>query len=286
MQETGMRLLLLGFDTEFSPDRDIELSLKGVAAITRILTEHKVGATFFVVGELLSSARRAFRELLTKSNLFDVQSHSYTHCHIKDTYYQKAVSLRQVDEELKRTNDLIGSVFDTQVIGFRVPGNFYEGLRGERELLSVIWNNGIRFVGSNGMGLWESLPAPFTQPYWYADEGFPDLLEVPITGWHCCTLYGYVKNVPALWPPIEPWGLPPHPPKDLEEGIRIFRKEFEYAINNDLVYSPGFHPWSLYKFDAKISVLSVLLEIAENSGTPVKSFRQFYMEKKSEKNNA
>ena len=274
-------VLLLGFDTEgarpsddskVDEDERIKESLSALDVITGILEENKTPATFFILGRLLDSAGDEYRKRLDKP-YFDIESHTYSHKSMK------SCSLAELDDELKQTKALIKKVFGIEAIGIRAPGNYYHGLQGCNERLKILWDNGVRFVGSDGKGPpGNSMPAPFTQPYWYEKEGFPELLENPITGWQCVFL---LRTVNFSWEP-----KPAFPsgeildalPKTVDEEIAVFRKEFQYAIDNGLVYSPDFHPWSLYRFDKEVAVIRFLIEMAKDNDVPIKSFKEYYLD--------
>jgi len=280
-----MSILLLGFDTEGNRPSDsktdvderIRESLSAVSLITTILNEYKASATFFILGRLLDCAGNEYRKLLAQQKNFDVQSHTYTHRALKPP---GGLSLQELDDEVKQTKKLIEKFFGVEAIGVRAPGNYYKGLQGYPDRLRILWDNGVRFLGSDGMGPPEApVPAPFTQPYWYKKEGFPKLLELPITGFHCTYLLQTIGD-PLHWK--DRVGFPTGEilrelPKTVDEQISVRQKEFQYAIDNDLLYSPGLHPWSIYRFDKKLRCLRFLIEMAKDNGVPIKSFKDYYL---------
>lgn len=253
----------------------IEESLAGVASICRVLNELKARASFFMVGELLARAGRRYAELLAGNERFNIGNHTYTHMWIlgDDTGCFR--------DELLRTTDLIERHFAFVPIGFTAPGCFHRGLRGRAAQLKVLWEGGYRHVttdGAAGPQAPPNSPAPFTQPYWYTDEGFPEILEVPLTGWHCNMLFNTGHQNDG-WRPAP--GLPDGTvverlPRTVEEGFAIRKGELEYAIENRLVYSPCMHPWSLYRFDPELKHLRRLIEVAMDRGVPCVNCRDVY----------
>ena len=174
---------------------------------------------------------------------------------------------------------LILKYFGERPIGFCAPGNFYRGFQGHPKQLGILWEQGYKFVGSDGVGppgrRW---PSPFTQPYWHAKDGFPDLLEEPVTGWPCNMLFNSGGQIDD-WKPAP--GFPDGTimeklPATLEEGLVARKKELEYAINNNLVYAPAMHPWSVYRFDPKLEHLDLLIEIAKEKNVPIMNCRGLY----------
>lgn len=287
-----MSVLLLGFDTESEYAAHASNSLKSgvrkkwlveslsaVEAISRILKKHRAPATFFLLGCLLDIAGREYQNLLRDNEMFNVESHTYSHLRIKPP---NAISLTKLQEEIKQTKKLIKEYFHTDSIGLRAPGNFFKGLQGYPDILKVIWDNGIRFLGSDGQGPSDKpMPASFAQPYWYKAEGFPYLLELPITGWHDTFLLGRV-----LLPWSKQVGFPDGQildalPRTVDEQISVYRREFQFAIDHDMIYSPGLHPWSIYRFDPKLGFLRFLLEMAEREKVPVSNFKKYYEKKLS-----
>ncbi|GAH02081.1 unnamed protein product, partial [marine sediment metagenome] len=189
-----MSVLLLGFDTESDiaagnetdVDESIRESLSAVSLITTILDEYQARATFFILGRLLGCAGDEYQKLLGGRENFDIESHTYSHKSLKPP---GGLSLAELDDEVKQTKELIEKFFDVEAIGVRGPGGLYKGLQGYPDRLKILWDNGVRFLGSDGVGPPEAImPAPFTQSYWYKKEGFPKLLELPVTGWHCTYL--------------------------------------------------------------------------------------------------
>ena len=279
-----MSLLLLGFDTEgvraedskVDVDERIRESLSALSVITTILDEYQAPATFFILGRLLDWAGYEYGKVLDQPENFDIESHVYSHRVLRPG----GVSLTELDDEVKRTKDLIQKFFGAEAIGVRAPGNYYKGLQGYPDRLKILWDNGVRFLGSDGEGPPEApVPAPFTQPYWYEKEGFPRLLELPITGFQCCYLLQTIGDL--HWK--DKVGFPTGEilrelPRTVDEQILVRQKEFQYAIDNDLVYSPGLHPWSIYRFDNNLACLRFLIQMANNNNVPIKSFKEYYLD--------
>ena len=60
----------------------------------------------------------------------------------------------------------------------------YRGLRDRPDLLEVIRASGLRYVTSWGRNEDNGNPTPWeVQPFTYADEGFPEILELPFQFW-------------------------------------------------------------------------------------------------------
>ena len=61
------------------------------------------------------------------------------------------------------------------------------------------------------------------------------------------------------------------------------QKEFDFAIENDLVYSLAMHPWSMFRFDPEMRHLELLIEQAKENNIPIVNCLQEYEEYKSNK---
>jgi len=281
-------MFILRFDLETAyalrsaPETDENWQLwidEAVAAVSRIvavLRQHDAPATFFIVGRVLEKGGDRLAPVLKSHPLIDIQSHSYSHMVVKSDDDAVADQFRQ---ELRKTSALIETHFGARPIGFCAPGNFYRGLQGCRKPLRVLREEGYRFVGSDGEGPPERpMPAPFTQPYWYADDGFPDLLEEPITGWHCNMLFNTGGQSDNFRPQV---GFPDGSvleklPATIEEGFAARAKEFQYAIDHGLIYAPAYHPWSIYRFDPEMAHMGRLIDMARANDVPILNCRQLY----------
>ena len=62
--------------------------------------------------------------------------------------------------EVVRTNELIAEIFGREPIGLRMLAGFYRGMRGEPQILDILWRNGIKFLSADLRGPGDMLPAP------------------------------------------------------------------------------------------------------------------------------
>jgi len=151
--------------------------------------------------------------------------------------------------EVVRTNELIAEIFGREPIGLRMLAGFYRGMRGEPQILDILWRNGIKFLSADLRGPGDILPSSLKEPFWYADEGFPKLLELPGHSWHDNVLKGYTEH-PIIWPSPPGFSYPPRPPRTAQEEFEVYRREIDYAIEVGFTYySPVLHPWSLCRID-------------------------------------
>jgi len=266
-----MTTFVIGYDTEYV--QDLGWSLHAVEAVAAVHRKHEAPATFFFVGQLLELQGERYAASLKGDDLFDAQSHTYSHLSLKSQHPER---LSAAAEELRKTADLIGRHFGARPIGLCGPGGYENGLKDCPAMLRVIWDSGGRYVSTDGRGPGGTIPAPLTQPYWYAEQGFPDLLELPAQDFHENVLKGY-QHVPAYWPPILPWGLPNRPPTTPEEEFAYFRQGLDYAVEHGLAYyRTYFHPWSVYRFNREARTIDLLLAHARQIGMEITSCTKYY----------
>jgi peptidoglycan/xylan/chitin deacetylase (PgdA/CDA1 family) len=244
--------LLIGYDTEsaavgeglarfIGPDvpqyrcaLEPETTRRGVGLLQRLHEELEAPCTFFVCGRTLLHALDAI-EPLAGSDLFDIQQHTFSHVVFRDVYYRPIggdgeavleetphVAIR---EELAFTADLIRRYLGRECVGLRTPFGYYRGLLGRPDLMDLIQSTGHHYVTSWGRNEQNGNPTPFVQPFAYAEDGYPDLLEIPFQFW-----------LDGIWFDAHGYG----------EG-RTFRTALEGAIDEvadrDLVFATAFHEW-------------------------------------------
>ena len=124
-----------------------------------------------------------------------------------------------------------------------------------------MWEAGYRYVRSVGKGPKSTLPALLDQPFWYAQDGFPELLETPSHAWHDNILTGQPATV--HWPPLLPWPYPTKMPRDAQGVYQAYTPGIDYCVQHGLLYYlPIFHPWSIYRIDEQAAQIAMLLDHA------------------------
>ncbi|PJB62216.1 MAG: hypothetical protein CO095_19025, partial [Armatimonadetes bacterium CG_4_9_14_3_um_filter_58_7] len=176
----------IGYDTECVAD--LSVSLKAVEVVAAVHRKHGAPATFFFVGQLLEAQGERYAAALGEDNLFDIQSHTYSHYGLKGNAPEHVA---RAAEELQKTADLIDEHFGKRPIGVCGPGGYENGLQDCPNMLRVLWDSGARYISTDGRGPGGTIPSPLTQPYWYAEQGFPTLLELPAQDFHENVLKGY-----------------------------------------------------------------------------------------------
>ena len=281
-----MATLLIGYDTEsaavgeglarfIGPDvpqyraaLDPDSTRRGVALLRRLHEELDAPCTFFVCGRTLLHALDAI-EPLAGSPLFDLQQHTYSHVVFRDVRYRAEgaeaeallpetppVALR---EELRMTSELIRKYLGRECIGLRTPFGYYRGLRDRPDLLEIVRDTGHRFVTSWGRNEENGNPTPWVQPFVYAEEGFPDVLEIPFQFW-----------LDGIWFDTHGYG----------EGV-AFRRALEGAVDEvadqDLVFATAFHEWCAVEADEEgTGWIRGLIEHARKRGVEVMSYADYW----------
>jgi len=245
--------------------------LAGIRAVAEVHLRAGAPATFFLVGRLVEQASQELRDLLDHP-IFDLQSHSYTHADLVEIA-DDPVALHH---ELADSRQLIEDTFGRPVIGLTAPGGFTKGFAGQRNLLDGVWEAGYRYVRSAGLGPFDSVPAPITQPFWYTQDGFPDLLEFGLHAWHDNHLTG--QPCVSHWPPVLPWGLPSKMAQTAQEVYQAYAPGIDHIAEHDLLtYIPCLHPWSIYRVDRQAKQIELLLSHAQKVVT-IKSCTGVYEE--------
>lgn len=240
----------------YTPEH-IDEFVAGVEAVAWVHEERQAPATFFLVAKMLQVAGPRLRTVLDRP-LFDIQCHSFTHPDLQGIEAD-AAALRH---ELVDSKKLIEDTFGRPVVGLTAPGGYSAGFSGHPRILQALCEAGYTYVRSVGAGPGGTVPAPLNGPFWYAEDGFPDLLETPSHAWHDNILTGQPANV--HWPPVLPWDYPSVMPTDAEGVYQAYAPGIDHCVEAGLLYYlPIFHPWSIYRVDAGAGQIARLLDHAE-----------------------
>jgi peptidoglycan/xylan/chitin deacetylase (PgdA/CDA1 family) len=270
-----MTTYIAAYDTE---SQDCLLAVRQIVEIHR---KYQIPATFFIVARLLEQQGQEYRRLIGDDPLFEIASHSYTHMLLHDhRVCGKAGPRHQYEHEIIESKQRIEECFDRNVIGFRPPVGSSTGLRGKPDLLGLCQKAGYRYSSSLLWGPGETMPALLHEPFTYAEEGYPELLEVPACGWH----ENVLKGTTVLDPPV-PLLLFPHPMPEAARTspVKTPREEFDvHRLFVDRAMQTGagsvsliWHPWSLYRFDPQMTMLEWLFMYVGEKELPVATFADY-----------
>jgi peptidoglycan/xylan/chitin deacetylase (PgdA/CDA1 family) len=239
-----------------------------VALLDRLHEELEAPCTFFVCGRTLVHALDAL-EPLAGSALFDIQQHTYSHVVFRDVRYRPigtdleavlpetpAVALR---EELTFTSELIRKYLGRECIGLRTPFGYYRGLRGRADLLEIVQETGHHYVTSWGRNEQNGNPTPWVQPFAYAEEGFPGILEIPFQFW-----------LDGIWFDANGYG----------EGRafgQALRGAIDEIVEQDLVFATAFHEWCAVEANEEgTGWIRSLIEYARELGVEIMSYSEYW----------
>lgn len=281
-----MATLLIGYDTEsaavgeglarfIGPDvpqyraaLDPETTRRGVGLLARLHEELEAPCTFFVCGRTLLHALDAF-EPLAGTDLFDIQQHTYSHVVFRDVRYQAAGSETEavlpetphvaLRAELTFTSELIRKYLGRACLGVRTPFGHYRGLRDRPDLLEIVRETGHRYVTSWGRNEQNGNPTPFVQPFAYADEGFPGILEIPFQFW-----------LDGIWFDAHGYG----------EGLgfrRALRDAIDAICDQDIVFATAFHEWCAVEANEEgTGWIRGLIERARERDVEIMSYSEYW----------
>jgi len=252
--EGGVRYVA-AYDTE---------SPRCLEACSKIVEVHKrfeMPATFFVLGKRLKQNPTGYRELLDDP-LFEIGSHGYSHKLLRfNPFCGRAAPSAKMRTEIFEGKAWVEKVFERPCLGLRPGCGFENGLRGAPDVLALIQEAGFRYVSSLIWGPDYSLPAPLTQPFDYAADGYPAIWELPGHGWHENLLKNSNELGPkklTLWPPAIPEAIPDGFISTPEEEYAINRIFLERAVSQKHRFvSLIWHPWSLAAFDPEMKMLEL-----------------------------
>lgn len=282
-----MTCYMAAYDTEMSsvrrPRSDVPSCLEACRRIVEVHRRHGMPATFFIVGRVLEETPEEFRRLLDDP-LFEVASHGYAHRVLMDhPICGPAAGPDEIREEVERGIESIERVFRRRCRGFRTACGFADGLRGAPEALAFLAQADVRYVSSVLWGEDFSLPAPVTQAFAYAAEGYPELCEIPAHGWHENLLKGNNRVFgtgalravlfPAPFPEAVPPGFVTTPEEEFRYNNRFFidRALAERSGHVSLIW----HPWSLALFDPGMRMLELTFRYVRERGLEPCTFGEF-----------
>jgi peptidoglycan/xylan/chitin deacetylase (PgdA/CDA1 family) len=274
-----MATLLIGYDVEacaigeglaclgahgLGEAIDRTSTAKALDIIRRNHETHDVPATLFVCGRTLVHNVGVLEQFVDHP-LFDIQQHTYSHTLLKNDHWKGGTFLASppeaIDQEIRQTSEALHRLLGVECIGLRTPHGYHLGLTDRPEMLAVLQERGIKFVSSWARNAQGVNPTPLSvQPFWYAEQGFPDLLEIPFQHW-----------LDGTW--FEEYGI--------ERGTEfadVLRQAIDEIVRDDLVYGACFHDWAQLRYrEAETGWVRSLMEYAQANGVETLSYRQYYL---------
>lgn len=133
---------------------------------------------------LLTMAQHTYNHVLLKS--VHIEPHDGKPCMEggKATFFKEGGSLEQLAEEIGRTQEVFQRTFGRACRGLTGPWGYYRGLRDRPDILRLVDRAGLRWLRTDARDCRDCQPVPLDlQPYFYADQGFPGILECPVQGY-------------------------------------------------------------------------------------------------------
>jgi peptidoglycan/xylan/chitin deacetylase (PgdA/CDA1 family) len=259
-----MATLMIGYDVEAHGNPAVTRAF--LDAAFALHTELNAPCTLFLLGKVVEQNAEQL-EPFVGHPLFDLQQHTYSHklfktvCMEDDsgkvTVYRGA-SLAEVEEDVARGRDVMIRLLGVDPIGVCGPYNYYRGLSDRPDILEVLHRHGIRFLRTYGRNERDYQPTPFSvQPFWYAPQGFPDMLELPIQGYQ-----DYYLRWMVGW-------------DDIHLYIQRLMRHVRAVAQRNLAWSYCQHDGS-NRGDPQMTIIRALIGEARNLGMDVLSHRQFY----------
>jgi peptidoglycan/xylan/chitin deacetylase (PgdA/CDA1 family) len=265
--------------------RDLTITSRWMERAIEIHTRLDAPCTSFVVGKLLEQHADEFRAL-ARIPQFDLQSHTHSHVWLKSIveeapefrkfwpYYEgryideergvtvaPGVAVEAIPSELGRVRDLLKEICGVECIGLAGPGGYYRGLGDRLDILEIAWREGVRFSRCYARNPQDSVPVMLdVQPFWYKAQGYPDMLEIPVQGYH--------DNV---WRDLHGWGG-----DRLDDFLAYLKSNVDAIAGTDWVWCVAFHEWSAIENDPDMRVIEGLIRYAQDRGVELMSCRQFY----------
>lgn len=255
-----MATLLIGYDVEYVvPDGTTARFLERVVAVHE---RWAAPLTLFLLGETIVQNVPALQRAAA-SPLVAIGQHTYSHSLLRPLSIDTGAavtelpgaSAERIDDELRRTSELIRERLGLPCPGLTAPYTYPGGLAGRPDQLAALRRNGIRFVRSDGRNENGYQPAGPTQPYSYAADGYPDILEMPTNGWHDCVLREDVLG----------WA-------DVDGYVAAVTADLEAATAADRIHSICAHDWSSVREDPELDHVDRILRAARDLGMEIATY--------------
>ncbi|NLE37561.1 MAG: polysaccharide deacetylase family protein, partial [Pirellulaceae bacterium] len=156
----------------------------------RIHRDVGVPATLFMVGCNIEVQTRRL-ECCLASGYFEIAQHTWDHRPLKtvveespENVFLPGLPLGEIETQLARPVELLAKRLGVRCRGVTAPYCYYRGLADRPDILEIIARCGMSYVRSYGRNSRDYFPLGLdVQPFWYARQGFPDMLETPVQGW-------------------------------------------------------------------------------------------------------
>lgn len=265
-------------------DTEGEGCLAAVRKLVPLHEKHEMPATFFIVARLVDGPQGdEFRALLADHPLFEIASHSYTHMLLRQVRLSPPPGPPEAyPREILQSKRRLEDHFGCAVTGFRTPWGSSHGLRDRSDLLELVDRAGYRYVSTLLWGPQDTMPGLLVEPFTYADDGFPNIREIPACGWH--ENVTKPTGMPGGWGP-QPLQAYPHPMPEAnlskllespQEEFKLDRVFIDKAVDDRMTnVSLVWHPWSLDRFDPDMTMVDLVFRYVRERGLPTATYARF-----------
>ena len=187
--------IVLGYDVESASDSTAGF-LQGAQ---RLHDRHGVPWTIYLTGVTLEKCADAVRRVRDEP-LLSIGQHTYSHLLLKSVYmtpgdgkpvhgkspnfFNPGGSLEEIRAEIEKTQKLMNDLLGIECRGLTGPWGYYRGLVDRPDILQILQDSGIQWIRTCARDARDCQPTPFsTQPFFYVDQGFPEVLELGVQGY-------------------------------------------------------------------------------------------------------
>ena len=251
--------------------------------IWKVHREFDAPLTTFVVGRVAVSDGKELKRLIDEGgDLFDVNSHYYSHTRVvrKIPWSRPQPSPTLIEHETLRGVAAVRDILDRPCRGIQAPGGVSAGYRGLDENLSPMRKANVEWDSSYARSVkTEANPCDLYGPFHYGEDGYEEILELPVHGWTDCTLKalagpgigraGQYAQYIVRWPSA--YLYPSSFVETPQEEFEVHRQSLDAGCEAGLPsFCLGFHPWTIVRDqDPEAEVIRLLLQYAKDRGWSV-----------------
>ena len=187
--------IILGYDVETASENTAGF----LAGAEKLHDRYEVPWTIYLTGTTLESRVEDVRKV-QENSLLTIGQHTFNHVLLKSVYmipgdgqpvhgsapnfFKRGGSVEVIGEEIGQTQQLMRDLLGLECRGLTGPWGYYRGLLDRPDILQILHDSGIRWMRTYARDFRDCQPTPFSvQPFFYGDQGFPDMLEMGIQGY-------------------------------------------------------------------------------------------------------
>jgi peptidoglycan/xylan/chitin deacetylase (PgdA/CDA1 family) len=269
--------ILLGVDVESADESSAMYSQYGA----EMLAATGIRATWYVTGRTLERYPHLFRRA-EGTALVELQAHTYDHILLKtvltrippgltihgktDWWMTRGGSNEEIDRDLARCQGVFRDALGRTAAGLTGPWAYYRGLGDRPDLLEIVGRHGFRLLRTFGRNETDGQPVPMEwQPFFYAPQGFPDILEILIHDYQDDYLFREFSGLPDA---------STYPAHLREVADRVAREDLVWSL---CTHDHGCRTHEAFK--AKTAWLEDIVRYARSLGIRFVTASEYYAER-------